>query len=430
MDIKTENLKLSLETVRLLAVVKQGLHHRPPQAPTEPGRQALLDAIRRIGLLQLDSVHVVARSHYLVMLSRVGLYDPADLDALLYPERQLFEGWAHVASLIPVEQYPRLAPLIHARRQEELPDWLFRGLGENPQEGLDAILAEVRARGPVASREFEDPRETRQGWWDWKPAKDALEFLFLRGDLMIDRRESFQRFYDLAERVLPESVEVPAGTVEEYRLWAAKQGVWHMGVATAAQASDYYRLRITPTRQALRALEQEGALLVVEVDGWKDPAYLCPADLPLVREIEAGEHRPTITTLLSPFDNLIWDRARVRSLFGFDYRIELYTPPPQRRYGYYVMPILHRGRLVGRLDPKADRQSNRLIVRGLYLEPGESAGDDLVAGLAAALREFMAFHGCTELVLQGSDPENLTPRLREHLRAGDDNLARAICRVS
>lgn len=414
----SDNLKLARDTVRILAVVKQGLHRRPPRAD----RQTLLDTIRRIGLLQLDTVHVVARSHYLVMLSRVGLYDPADLDALLYPERQLFEGWAHVACLIPVEHYQRLAPLIHARRQQDLPSWLFNSLGENPQEVLDAMLAEVRTRGPVASREFEDPRAERKGWWDWKPAKDALEFLFHRGYLMIDRRERFQRFYDLAERVLPDSAEPPAGTVEDYRRWAAEHGVWHLGVATAAQACDYHRLKLIPTRQALRSLEEEGALLTAEVEGWKERAYLTPADLPLVREIEAGEHWPTVTTLLSPFDNLIWDRARVRDLFGFDYRIEIYTPAPRRRYGYYVMPILHRGRLVGRLDPKADRQAQRLILRGLYLEPGESAGDDLVAELAAALREFMAFHGSRELVIEASDPSSLAVRLAEHFRAGDEEL--------
>lgn len=411
MDPKTGNLKLSLETVRLVAVYKQGLHRRPPRA----GRQALLDAIRRIGLLQLDTVHVVARSHYLVMLSRVGRYDPADLDALLYPERKLFEGWAHVACLIPIEQYARLAPVIHARRQQDASGWLHRHLGENAQEMLDAILAEVRERGPVASREFEDPRQERKGWWDWKPAKDALEYLFDVGHLMIDRRENFQRFYDLAERVLPESAEPPTGTVEEYRRWAVERGVWHLGVATAPQAADYYRLKITPTRKAVSALVQEGALLPVEVEGWKEPAYVCPADLPLVGEIEAGEHRPEVTTLLSPFDNLMWDRARVRDLFGFEYRIEIYTPAAQRRYGYYVMPILHRGRLVGRLDPKADRQSNRLIVRGLYLEPGENPGDHLVEGLAGALDEFAAFHGSAEVTFQGPDAAGLAPRLREHL---------------
>lgn len=413
MDAGAGSLKLSLETVRRLAVYKQGLHRRPARVD----RQALLDAIRRIGLLQLDTVHVVARSHYLVMLSRVGVYDPADLDALLYPERKLFEGWAHVACMIPVEQYRWLAPVIHARRQKGLPEWLHRSLGENPRETLEAILAEVRARGPVASREFEDPRPERKGWWDWKPAKDALEYLFDVGHLMIDRRENFQRFYDLAERVLPESAEPPAATVEEYERWATEQGVWHLGVATAPQASDYYRIKITPARRAVRALANEGALLPVEVEGWKEPAYLCPEDLPLVREIEAGEHRPEVTTLLSPFDNLIWDRARVEDLFGFQYRIEIYTPAGRRRYGYYVMPILHRGRLVGRLDPKADRQSNRLIVRGLYLEPGEKPGDDLVEGLAGALGEFAAFHGSREVVFQGPDAAGLAPRLREHLAA-------------
>jgi uncharacterized protein YcaQ len=402
---------LSLETARTLAVVKQGLHRRPPLAD----KQALLDAIRQIGLLQLDTIHVVARSHYLVMLSRVGRCDRADLDALLYPDRCLFEQWAHAACLIPVEDFQRFAPAILARRQRPLQPWLHRSLGEDSQEILDAVLAEVRERGPLASRDFADPRDQRGTWWDWKPAKTALEILFEQGYLMVDRRENFQRYYDLAGRVLPANAGRPSRTVEDWRRWAAMRSVTCLGVATAVQVSDYYRQRVPATRTTLKAMAAEGAILPVEVEGWPDIAYLDPADLPLLDEIEAGAHQPAVTTFLSPFDNLIWDRDRVRDLFGFDYRAEMYTPVAQRQYGYYVMPILHHGRLVGRLDPKADRKTGTLIVHAIYLEPGRPRDDELLAGIASALHEFMAFHGSERLRIERSEPEALGPLLLERV---------------
>ena len=180
--------RMSLETARTLAVVKQGLHRRPPVA----NKQALLDAIRQIGLLQLDTINVVARSHYLVILSRVGLYDRADLDALLYPDRRLFEQWAHAACLIPVEDFQYFAPVILARRQRPMQPWLHRSLGEDSQQILDAVLAEVREQGPLSSRDFEDPRDQRGTWWDWKPAKTALEILLEQGYLLVDRRAWFE----------------------------------------------------------------------------------------------------------------------------------------------------------------------------------------------------------------------------------------------
>ena len=168
----------------------------------------------------------------------------------------------------------------------------------------------------------------------------------------------------------------------------------------------------------LKALAAEGAILPVEVEGWSEIAYLDPSDLPLVDEIKAGAHQPAVTTFLSPFDNLIWDRDRVRELFGFDYRAEMYTPVAQRQYGYYVLPILHRGRLVGRLDPKADRQTNTLIDRAIYLEPAQPLDEDLLAGIASALREFMTFHGSQRLRIERSEPETLGPVLLERLPPG------------
>jgi uncharacterized protein YcaQ len=181
--------------------------------------------------------------------------------------------------------------------------------------------------------------------------------------------------------------------------------------------SDYYRQNKPATRARVEALAAEGVLLPVEVEGWKETAYLHSADLPLVSQIESGAHQPTLTTFLSPFDNLTWDRQRLRDLFDFDYRIEMYTPVAQRQYGYYVLPILHRGKLVGRLDPKADRKAATLIIRAIYLEPDQAITDELVASVAGALREFMAFHRSERLHIERSDPEGLLSLLLERTEA-------------
>lgn len=410
-DARSRVTQVSLDTVRTLAVVKQGLHHRPESAD----KQTLLEAIRRIGILQLDTINVVARSHYLVMLARVGLYNPDNLDALLYPDRCLFEQWAHAACLIPVEDYAHLAPVILDRRQHSLQPWLVRRLGDEGEKVLDTVLAEVRDRGPLASRDFHDPRHERGTWWDWKPAKTALEVLFERGHLMVDRRINFQRYYDLAERVLPSSAQPPTGTVADWRRWAALRSVSCLGVATARQASEYYYQKKPAARAAVESLVDEGEVLPVEIRGWKDLAYMVPEDMPLLEEIAAGQHQPTVTVFLSPFDNLIWDRQRVRDLFDFEYKSEMYQPAAKRVYGYYVLPILHRGRLVGRLDPKADRETSTMIIRSIYLEPGEEITDALVQGISGALSEFMAFHASKQVIIERSEPQALRARLLEHL---------------
>ncbi len=410
-EARSSAIRLSLNTARTLAVVKQGLHRRPEAAD----KQALLDTIRRIGILQLDTISIVARSHYLVMLARVGAYEPDDLDALLYPDRSLFEQWAHAACLIPVEDYAHFAPAILARRRRPLQPWLVSRLGDQGDGVLDAVLAEVSARGPLASRDFQDPRHQRGTWWDWKPAKTALEILFERGHLMVDRRVNFQRYYDLAERVLPASAQPSAGTVEGWSRWAALRSVSCFGVATAGQVSEYYHQNKPKARAAVEALAAEGAVLPVDVEEWKDTAYIVPDDLPLIEEIDGGGHQPTLTAFLSPFDNLIWGRKRVSDLFGFDYAAEMYQPAAKRVFGYYVLPILHRGRLVGRLDPKADRKTKTMIVRAIYLEPDQAPVDDLIEGISRALSEFVVFHGSERLVVERSEPEALRALLLQRL---------------
>jgi hypothetical protein len=399
---------LSLETARTLAVIKQGLDRRPPAAD----KQTLFNTIRRIGLLQLDTVNVIARSHYLAMLSRVGLYDRAELDALLYPDRKLFEQWAHAACLIPIEDYAYFAPLILARRGQPH-RWYgnMEVLGEEPQAILDGVLAEIKERGALASKDFHDPRDGRGSWWDWKPAKHALNVLYDRGYLMVDRRVNFQIYYDLAERVLPASAEPPVKTVADFPAWAVWRSVGYLGVATARQVSDYYRLSMAETHTGLEAVQNQGKVVAVAVAGWPDTAYVLPEDIALIEEIAQGQHQPELTTFLSPFDNLTWNRDRLADLFSFDYRIELYTPTAKRKYGYYVLPILHNGLFVGRLDPKADRKNKTFVVHAIYLEPGVKMTDELVSGMAHALHEFMLFHRCETVTLGRSEPAGLKDTL-------------------
>jgi hypothetical protein len=396
---------LSRNAARTLAVVKQGLAERPPVAD----KQTLLDIIRRIGLLQLDAINVVDRSHYLVMLSRVGQYDRASLDALLHPDRQLFEQWAHAACLIPAEDYHHFAPIIHARRHEPLSARKMQALGENPSATFESVLKAVTARGPLMSRDFADPRGKAGAWWNHKPAKVALDYLCYTGHIMIENRINFQCCYNLAERVLPQSTLPLRFDVGDWQRWATLRSVGCLGVGTARHIADYYRQTVPATRAALRALEDTGAVLRVHVEGWDEPGYMLAEDMPLVVEIEHGRRRSAITVLLSPFDNLLWYRPRVKELFDFEYRSEMYTPLAKRErvYGYYVMPILHHGNLIGRLDPKTDRRTSTLIIRSVYLEQRVRLTDELLRDLTGMLKEFMDFHACQSIRIEHAGPDNL-----------------------
>lgn len=401
--MKNHPIELSVATAQTLAVIKQRLHQRPNSVD----RETLFETLRAIRLLQLDTVNVVARSHYLVMLSRVGLYNPDDLDALLYPDRRVFEQWAHAMCRIPVEDYPYFAPLIKARQQPPLKHWHVDRLGDKPQDILDWVLEEIRRNGPMASKDFKDTGDGRRGWWDWKPAKVALDILATNGILMVNHRDKFQIYYDLAERVLPASAAPPVKTEADFQRWAALRSVGCLGVATAKQACDYYRQKKATVKALLKEMEADGSVVPVHVDGWDEIAYMLPEDYSLIDEIESGQQRPRLTTFLSPFDNLTWNRQRLAELFGFEYSIEMYLPKAKRAFGYYVLPILHNGRFVGRLDPKADRKNKTFLVRKIALEPGEKLAEELLNGLAEAFREYLQFHGCEQLVIEQSHPKKL-----------------------
>ncbi len=401
-------IPVTRDTVKRLAVVKQGLHQRPPASD----QTDLKRIIERIGLLQLDSISVVARSHYLVMLARAGLYDPADLDALL-DEGFLFESWAHAICQIPMTHYPWLHAWIQ-QRQANVTRWQLDSLGDDMEEIVAQVRELVRQRGPLSSKDIESARRGPGGWWNWKPTKVALEYLFDLGELMVSHRVKFQRYYDLTERVLAGRNLTLDKTFADYQRWAVERGLRHLGIATSNHVADYYRLYKRVSVDILKDMMGTGEVLPVEVEGWKDRAYIHRDDLEIMQDVQNGLHEPQMTLFLSPFDNLFWDRDRDLALWDFHYRIEVYTPKSKRIYGYYVMPILHGCELIGRIDPKVDRKRKRLIFNALYLEKGARQSAALSQGLIKAIEEFMAFHGCESFELVECQYKRLTGRLRRY----------------
>jgi uncharacterized protein YcaQ len=391
-------------------VAAQGLDRRPRRAPTKTD---VLDVIRRMGALQIDTIHVVARSPYLVLWSRLGDYEPRWLEDLL-AEGQLFEYWAHEACFLPIEDY---ALFRHRMIDPGSLGWKYsHEWVEKNREQVDHVLDTIRQRGPARSADFERRDGKSGGWWGWKPEKRALEMLFSAGELMVARRERFQRVYDLRERVHTAWDDAQLPSVAQAQRTLMLRSIQALGIVTARRVPDYYRL---PKQSAalVPELAREGVVFAVQVDGWKEPGYVHTENRELFENAAAGELRFPLTTFLSPFDPLIWDRARAKQVFDFEYSLECYTPAPKRKFGYYVLPILRRGRLVGRMDAKAVRADEVFEVRRLALEENARYGAALVSDIAAALREIAEWHGTPEISLGRVEPAAFARDLRRALGA-------------
>jgi uncharacterized protein YcaQ len=395
------NMDLSHVAARALMVAAQRLDRRPDRPATKAD---VLGLIRHMHVLQIDTIHVVARSPYLVLWSRLGSYPPEWLTELL-AEGALFEYWAHEACFLPIEDFALYRYRMLAAKEM---GWRYarEWAAQNP-EAIARVLAHVQAHGPVRSSDFERTDGSDGKWWGWKTEKRALETLFTAGDLMIARRHNFQRIYDLRERVLPSWDDASLPPIEDVRRMLALRAVRALGVTSARWVADYFRTAQRDTAPLLPQLAAEGALHEVRVAGWQQPGYIHPDNLALAEAAAAGSLIPELTTLLSPFDPLVWDRARALAMFGFDYRIECYTPAPKRRYGYFTLPILWRGQLIGRLDPKAHRKERRFEIKALHLEPGIQITDELVADLAGALRDCAAWHQTPTVDVRWSNPPEL-----------------------
>ena len=434
-------LTLTLEEARGVALAAQGLDApatdltRPGPATTAADLAALID---RLGVVQVDTISVVARSQYLVLWSRLGAYPQRLLDEALYPRRDIFEYWSHAASIIPMSDYPYYRADMLRTAESRLWDQLRQWMLEHP-EAMRETLEAIRDRGPLASADFENPTGVRRAEpWEWygpKESRRALDTLWTMGDLMIHSRRAGQKVFDLRERVLAEAfgeaapddsaLPAPHERLDHF----ARRTAQALGIVTPSWLWDYFRLgwrdalehpeaqggnSRARARALLEAMARDGLVIPATVEGIAEPAYLAPERLADLERLRDGA-TPTRTTLLSPFDSLIWHRARARALFDYEVCFEAYVVPEKRRYGYYSLAILHRGRLVGRLDPKFERRESRLIIRALHLEPGVTPDADLLDGLAGSLRDLAAFLGARSITVERANPAEAAPLLAERV---------------
>jgi hypothetical protein len=392
------------------------------------GRRLTAAALRGFaedtGGIQLDSIHVLDRAHYLTVWNRFGEYAHATLDRLIERDRVLFEYWSHAACLVPAShgRWWRRVMADYSSRHTGWSGWIRR----NPKVMREVEQA-IRERGPLGNADFRQKRPGGAGWWNWKPATHALHFLWMTGRIAVHSRVHFQKRFVAAERVLPpldgEPPELP-----EFLRWHARLGLHAMGAASETDLRMYLtfpRMKAGERRRTLRDLVAAGEVVEVDVEGEKAPWLALAEDLPALAA--AGRRRAPSrgTALLAPFDSFLWHRERIRRLFGYDYRIEVYTPGHKRVHGYYTLPILHDGLLIGRLDAKNHRAQRRLEVRHLHFEPWFAAGSPppaaawgepdrgrAVAGVAEALASLARFEGASAITVGRVTPGDLARAVR------------------
>jgi uncharacterized protein YcaQ len=398
--------------LRTVALHTQGLGKAEGSPPT---RDIIYRTIDQVGCVQIDTLHKVRRSQYLVLWSRLGNFDPDEFDTLTSAaDRRLFEGWQHAASIIPLSEYRYQLPHQHNLREHPT-NWYIRWLNETVQkEFVPQVLERVRCEGALKVSNFESHRHQGGTWWNWRPAKVALEFLYAYGELMIADRIKFQRVYDLTERVLPQWADTTEPTVEERDRFWVERGAKALGICLPRHTGDYTWMKVSRSRPIVEKLVKDGILIPIsgELANGKSTELIIHRDnLSLLEQAADGALKAERTTFLSPFDNLWWANRRYEQLWGFHQSLEAYLPASKRVYGYFYMPILHKDRLVGRFDPKLERRTGTLRLKALYLEPDIKPNEELVKDTAASLRNFMAFHTAKELVTERSEPAGFAGKL-------------------
>ncbi len=371
-----------------------------------------------LGYVQIDTLNVVNRAHYITLWARLGSYNLDDFDKLLYTaeQRRLYESWGHAASIIPLEhyRYHRWRTDQHYSFNPGYREWLSK---DGNRELVDQALARIRSEGRLRVGDFEYDGPQRGVWYDWKPPKIALEALFAWGDLMVADRVNFQRVYDVKERVLPEWVDTTPVPAEEARRFCLEQAAKALGVFDLRNLTFYAYMRATPVKAEVKALVKDGTLVEIRGESIKGvKKWMVHRDnLPLLQRAADGEISAGRTTFLAPFDSLFWAGDRDQMLWGFQQLLECYKPAEDRVYGYFCFPILHKNRLVGRFDPKLERKSGVLHLNALYLEPSIELDDELVAGVATAMRDFLSWHGAKSLKIEKSAPAALGEKLMSAL---------------
>jgi uncharacterized protein YcaQ len=406
-----DNIRLSKETARRLAIHCQLLEG---DQDLPAGKEGVARVIEALGYMQIDTISVVARAHDHGLWVRRPDYDPAMLSELLGRDRRVYEYWGHAASYLPMSDFRYTLPLKEKYRRPPVLKWEKERLA-SCSHMLGPVLQRIRDEGPLRSQDFDPPPGERRGtWWDWKPAKTALELLFWRGELMISERRGFQRVYDLAERVLPAEVDTTMPDDSELGQFLVRRALHAHGFATAREIHDHLRVSgMQLINATLGEMIESAEVVPIEVESMEKVRQYALPDV--VNRAETSGPPPDKVSLLSPFDNLIIQRHRTQQLFDFNYRLECYVPAAKRRYGYFVFTILYADELVGRFDPKADRKAGVLYVRRLLFEPGFDISDHFLALFAEKLREYATMNGCDLLVLEEVRTRNVVRRLRKHL---------------
>ncbi|WP_037907223.1 winged helix-turn-helix domain-containing protein [Actinacidiphila yeochonensis] len=385
-------VSLSADEARRIALRAQGLLGAPDR------KAGVRGVLRSLGAVQLDTISVLARSHELVPYARLGAVGREAVEEAYWSGASAFEYWSHAACVLPVEEWPHFA---FRRRSRRARGHRWHMLKDS-ERSCGAVLDRLRAEGPLTSTQLGGAKNGGP-WWDWSETKIAVEWLLDTGDVVCTRRTGWKRVYDLAERAVPDALfHDDIDDTECVRRLVAQAGA-AMGVATRADLADYHRLK----GEQVSAVVADTGLVPVEVEGWGKPAW---ADPDALASAPRGRHR---TTLLSPFDSLVWDRARTERIFGFTHRLEAYTPKPKRVYGYFAMPVLVGGRLVGRVDPA--REGRTLVARQVSL-----GGQRSVEGTAEAIVEAASWVGCTEARVERVEPEALRAPLADAVKRAHD----------
>ena len=414
-----------LYAVLTLALHAQGLGRSPAEV-TRPGIEDVYAAIERVGWVQIDTLQVVRRAQYLTLWSRLGTYDTALLDQLLYDggntspdnNRRLFEYWAHAACIIPLALYPNFMPRMRGHRHGSN-KWVSNWLAQPEHQQLIARLrAAVRERGASRPADFRTEKRAPGSWWNWDESKIAMEHLYNVGEFAVANRVNFQRIYDVSDRVLPSWIDREEPNAELALRHLLEISMRALGVCAPDQVGNYLKLKTTEARPLVKNLVEDGTFRTVQgelADGATHELLVHRDNLQLLEAAADGALRVRRTTFLNPFDSLFWASGRDRAMWNFDQTLECYKRAPERKWGYFCLPILDKRRLVGRFDPKLERKTGLLRLNALYLEPGVRPSQRLADSVARAMRDFMRFHDATDLVIERSDPVEFGVKLMSAL---------------
>ncbi len=383
-------MKIEKKTLARLMMEKQLLN----QDIKGPGKQDVYNTIDHIGCLQIDTISVIERAHYLTLWSRLGNYNKNHLDNLAYKDRKLFEYWAHAACFIPMTDYRYYIPAMKQREKEVIPR-LEKRTGKG-KELVDHVIQRIKDEGPLASKDFQSEKKRKGGWWNRKNEKIAMDYLYSAGILAISERVNFQRYYDLTENVIPEETDRDPPTKEELIKFYFEKTMSCLGAILPKDARDYYqhirtRIAMTPNQIEEWLMQQEN-VESIKVQGTSKSYYCLVEDQTRLEEIDDDWNHEEVQLVIY-FDNFMWNRDRIKRLFDFESKLEIYVPADQRVYGYYHLPVIYGDKIVARIEPKMERKEERLIIRGYWMEPGFKETEHYRDKLEKNLEDFAAFHG-------------------------------------